>query len=137
MLRNPCDEDDRALYCHINCADQALKVPLPSDLKSLCQVSTAICAISTPALYRDLELEFKSRHGQIEIDSAWVRRIAGPAMNSTHWGLQLVRTLRANFPGRWPLLLGDLLSSLPDDCLVQFENTATFILESSQNIARM
>ena len=125
MLRNPC---------HIDCADQTLKVPLPSDLKSLCQVSRAVCAISTPALYRDLELEFKSSKGP---DSVWVRRIAGPAMNSTHGGLQFVRTLRANFPDRWPLLLGDLLGSLPDDSLIKFEHRAIFTLESFKPIAHM
>lgn len=58
-------------------------------------------------------------------------------MNSTHGGLQSVRNLRANFPDRWPLLLGDLLSSLPDDSLIQFEHTAILTVESSQSIARM
>lgn len=58
-------------------------------------------------------------------------------MNSTHGGLQSVRNLRANFPDRWPLLLGDLLSSLPDDSLIQFEHTAILSVESSQSIARM
>lgn len=135
MLRNPCDEDDRALYCYIDYANRTFKVPLLSDLKSLCQVSRAVCAISTPALYRDLELEYKPGEGQI--DSVWVRRIAGPAMNSTHGGLQFVRNLRANFPDCWPLLLGDLLGSLPDDSLIEFEHRATFTLKSSQYIARM
>ena len=122
------------LYCHIACADQTFKEPLPSDLKSLCQVSRAVCAISIPALYRDLKLEFKSGEGQI--DSVWVQRIAGPAMNSSHGGLQSVQTLRANFPDRWPLLLGQLLGSLPDDSLIEFEYRAKLILQSSQHIAR-
>lgn len=135
MLRNPCDEDAWALYCHIDCADETFKVPLPTDLNSLCQVSRALCAISTPVLYRDLELEFKSSEEQN--DSVWVRRIAGPALNSTHGGLQFVRFLRANFPDRWPLLLGTLLGSLPDDSLLEFEHRARFTLQSSQYIARM
>lgn len=48
-----------------------------------------------------------------------------------------MRTLRANFPDRWPLLLGTLLGSLPDDSLLEFEHRARFTLESSQHIARM
>lgn len=58
-------------------------------------------------------------------------------MNSTHGGLQFVRNLRVNFPDRWPLLLGDLLGSLPDDSLIEFEHRATFTSKSSQYIARM